>query len=93
VCLLQYVIRAGVGYANITFAFVDGALVFEEFQGVVEDFYGVGGGLDKLLRGLVEAISLEGIGDLEHKIPVDFRIYRMLLNNEIFVFTGHFDVL
>ena len=69
--LMQYFIRAGVGYSDTAAAFIDGAFIGEEFQGVVEDFYGIGGGLDKLLRGLVEAVGLEEVADLKHKIPVD----------------------
>jgi hypothetical protein len=38
---------------------------------MVEDFYGAGGALGKFLRGFVEAVGLEDIADLEHKIPMD----------------------
>ncbi len=71
VILIRYFIRAGVGYTDTASAFIYGALVGEESQWVVEAFYGIGGGSDKLLRGFVEAPGLKGIGDLEHKIPMN----------------------
>ena len=70
---MEYLTCAGIGYLDIAAAIIDRALVSEEFQGVVEDFYGLGTILAKLLRGFVEAVSPEGIAGLEHKIPVDVR--------------------
>lgn len=90
---MHYFICAGFGYADIAPAFVDRPLISEELQWVVEDFYGVGGALDELVGGLVEAVCLEGIGGFEHKIPVNVRPCRVLLNNEFFTFLAHLDVL
>jgi hypothetical protein len=104
VFLIRYFIRAGIDYSDIASAFIHGALVGEELQGVIGDFYGTGGGSDKLLWCFVEAVGLEGVtgsfdtprllrAGLEHKIPMDVRTGRMLLNNEFFTFICHSEVL
>jgi len=68
---MHHFINAGLDDANAALAFIDGAFISEELQGMVEDFCSVGGVLDELLRGLVEAVGLEDIGGFEHKVPVD----------------------
>ncbi len=60
---------------------------------MVEDFYGVGRGVQELGRGLVEAVGLQHLTGFEHKVPVNIRTSRMFLNNEFFIFIGHLDIL
>jgi len=84
---------AGVDDSDIAAATVYRPLVSEEFKRVVKDFYGIGRAVQELVRGLVEAISLQHPAIFEHKIPVDALSQRMFLNNEFFIFTGHLDIL
>jgi hypothetical protein len=39
--------------------------------------------------GLVKAVGLQDTTQFEHKIPVNVRIYRVLLDNESFIFLAH----
>lgn len=90
--MIYDLVCAGLNDANAAFAFVYRPLICEEFERVVEDFYGVGGAVKNLLRGLVEAIGLQGLILFKHKIPVNpltADACRVLLDNESFIFPAH----
>lgn len=56
---------------------------------MVEDFCSVDCKVQGFAGSFVKAVGLQDTTQFEHKIPVNVRIYRVLLDNESFIFLAH----